>query len=290
MTEQLQTQQLHLRHQRALLSLLAEFDRVCRVLEIPYVLFAGSLLGAVRHQGFIPWDDDLDVMMLRADYDRFLKEAGKVLDQRKFFLQAEFSAHWPMFFSKLRLNNTTCLEKFHPKDPEQHQGVYMDIFPCDNAASTEAGRRMQYLAARVVVAKCLDKRGYDTDSFAKKAFMAVCRMLPLKPFLALAKRGSGRSELVQSFLAASSAYEKNVFARSFLTRRTEGTFAGAGYPIPEDWDGLLRLLYGDYQTLPPESQRQIKQHAIVVDLEHSYEMYGHYRDGMKFDVYTRSTR
>lgn len=98
----------HQQHQSALLTLLTEFDRVCKVLEIPYVLFAGTLLGAVRHQGFIPWDDDLDVMMLRADYDRFLAEAPAVLDADRFYLQGEFSEHWPLFFSKLRLNGTTC--------------------------------------------------------------------------------------------------------------------------------------------------------------------------------------
>ena len=103
-------------HQKALMVLLQEFDRVCRELEIPYILFAGSLLGAVRHQGFIPWDDDIDVMMLRKDYDRFMKEADRVLDQEKFFLQKEFSEHWPMFFSKLRMNNTACLEKYQPKN------------------------------------------------------------------------------------------------------------------------------------------------------------------------------
>ena len=89
-------------HQKALQTLLVEFDRVCKQLEIPYILFAGTMLGAVRHQGFIPWDDDLDVMMLRQDYERFLREAEGVLDTRRFFLQKEYSPHWPMFFSKLR--------------------------------------------------------------------------------------------------------------------------------------------------------------------------------------------
>ena len=61
-------------HQRALCTILREFDRVCRALEIPYMLFAGTMLGAVRHEGFIPWDDDLDVIMMRKDYDRFLEQ------------------------------------------------------------------------------------------------------------------------------------------------------------------------------------------------------------------------
>ena len=94
-------------HQQALRSLLEEFDRVCKKLNISYMLFAGTMLGAVRHQGFIPWDDDLDVIMLRRDYERFLKDAPTVLNEERFFLQKEFSEHWPLFFSKLRLNGTT---------------------------------------------------------------------------------------------------------------------------------------------------------------------------------------
>ena len=154
-------------HQQALYSLLSEFDRVCRELDIPYILFAGTMLGAVRHQGFIPWDDDLDVILLRKDYERLMKEADGVLNREKFFLQKEFSPQWPMFFSKLRLNNTACLEKYHPKDPESHQGVYMDIFPCDNAAGSSLGQRLQFAASKVVIAKSLDKRGYEAGSLAK---------------------------------------------------------------------------------------------------------------------------
>ena len=155
----------HQSHQRMLWVILKEFDRVCKVLDIPYVLFAGTMLGAVRHKGFIPWDDDLDVMMLREDYDRFLQKADSVLDRKKFFLQKEFSEHWPMFFSKLRLNGTTCLEKYHPRDKKVHQGIYIDIFPCDAALGSEAGRRLQFLASKVVIAKSLDSANYRAFSY-----------------------------------------------------------------------------------------------------------------------------
>ncbi len=277
-------------HQDALLSLLVEFDRVCKKLDIPYVLFAGSLLGAVRHQGFIPWDDDLDVMMLREDYDRLLREGDRVLDRERFYLQKEFTEHWPMFFSKLRLNGTTCLEKFHPRDEKIHQGVYMDIFPCDCARQSELGRKLQFAASKVVIAKSLAIRGYDTDSKKKKLFMSLCHILPRWPFLKLTKYAGHETELVHSFLGGASSYGKNVYPRSYFEDRTQMLFQGANYPIPKDYDGVLKLLYGDYMRIPPPEERQCKQHAILVDLEKSYEHYLHYRDDMEFDVYTRSIR
>jgi len=280
----------HRLHQKALSCLLQEFDRVCKVLDIPYVLFAGTMLGAVRHQGFIPWDDDLDVMMLRADYDRFLAEAEQVLDKEKFYLQKEFSEHWPMFFSKLRLNNTTCLEKYHPKDPVIHQGIYIDIFPCDNACNTHLGRKLQFLASKVVIAKSLYKRGYETDSKKKKVFMAFCCLLPMKPFWQMVKQGRKDSTMVHSFLGGASDFAKNVYHRECFTDRVDMTFENDQYPVSAYFDRLLRQLYGEYMRLPPEDQRTMKQHAILVDLENSYEIYSHYRDGMQFETYTRSIR
>ena len=276
-------------HQQALLTLLKEFDRVCRALDIPYVLFSGTLLGAVRHQGFIPWDDDLDVMMLRKDYDRFLREAGAVLDQERYFLQKEFSEHWPMFFSKLRMNGTACLEKIHYKDPACHQGIYMDIFPCDYASGTPLGRKVQFLASKVVIAKALDRRGYDTDSAVKKMFMAACRLLPNGIFHRIV-RGKPGSEMVHSFLGAASSFHKNIYPEALFAERTELPFCGANYPVPKAYHQILSTMYGDYMVLPPEEDRKCKQHAILVDLNRSYEEYAHYQDGMKFDVYTRSIR
>ncbi len=277
-------------HQMAILRLLSEFDRICTALDIPYVLFAGSLLGAVRHKGFVPWDDDLDVLLLRPDYDRFLREAPAVLNRDRFFLQGEFSDHWPMFFSKLRLNGTTCLEPFQPRDPQMHQGICMDIFPCDSAADSQWGRRLQFLASKVVIAKCLDRRGYQTGSRKKKLFMALCRLLSLKPALRIVKSGKGNSKLVHTFLGGARRYCKNVWPRSWFQNRAMGEFEGRPFPIPAEYDALLELLYGNYMDIPPGEQRALKKHAILVDLDRSWECYKHYRDGMVFDSPTRSIR
>ena len=283
-------EKLHAAHQQAMCQLLEELDRVCKALNIPYMLFAGSMLGAVRHQGFIPWDDDLDVILLRKDYDRLLNEAEQVLDSEKFYLQKEFSDHWPMFFSKLRLNNTTCLEKYHPKDSQTHQGIYIDIFPCDNCRDTEFGRKLQFWSSKVVIAKALHARGYETHSRKKKLFMQLCRLLPNKLFLAMTKGGREDSSKVHSFLGGSSSYGKSVYPRKYFLSQVQGDFEGKSYPIPAGYDRLLRILYGNYHQLPPEEKRLCKQHAVLIDPEQSYEAYAHYRDGMEFDVHTRSIR
>ncbi len=277
-------------HQAALLELLTEFDRVCRLLDIPYILFAGTMLGAVRHEGFIPWDDDVDVLMLRRDYDRLMREGDAVLDRERFFLQKEFSEHWPMFFSKLRLNGTTCLETYHPKDTDAHFGVYMDIFPCDNAAESALGRKVQFYASKAVIAKSLYRRGYETDSVSKKLFMQACRILPTSWLLRTVKGGREDSRRLHTFFAAASAYEKNVFPRAWLTARDTARFEGREFPIPAEYDRVLTHMYGDYRQLPPPEQRRVKRHAVLVDLHNGYEKY---RDGhrdMIFDTVTESIR
>lgn len=277
-------------HQQALYYLLCEFDRVCKALNISYYLFAGTLLGAVRHKGFIPWDDDLDVIMHRDEYQRFLDEAPKILDQKTFYLQKEFSEHYPMFFSKLHLNGTSCLEKHHPKDPLVHQGVYMDIFPCDHGYQRKLGRYLQFACSKVVIAKGLYQRGFATDSILKKAVMTACRILPRKIFHKIVLGPPQKTGYVHCFLGGASKYSRSVFPVSLFEESIDLPFQDGLFPAPVQYDEILKTLYGDYMTVPPESERKCKEHAILVDLKHSYEHYKTYRDGMKFDVHIRSIR
>ena len=278
-------------HQRVLLELLQEFDRVCKKHNIKYVLFAGSALGAVRHQGFIPWDDDLDVVMMRSEYNRFLEVAIEELDAEKYFLQKEFSDHWPMFFSKLRKNNTACMERYTPKDKETHQGIYIDIFPCDNLSDNFVVRKMQFLASKVVVAKSLDRRGYLTDSSLKKCFMFGCRCLPSRLMHKLACFcNTKKTKYVHTFFGASSKYKKSVYPREWITESCMMPFEDGEYPVSVHYDALLTLLYGDYMTPHTPDERACKVHANLVDTEKSYTEYLDWQKQQKITVYTRSIR
>lgn len=273
------------------LDLLRQVDRICRKHGIAYMLFAGTALGAVRHHGFIPWDDDLDIIMLRPAYEAFLRAAACELNSEIYTLQSEFTEHWPMFFSKLRRNNTTYLEKYYPKDPMTNLGVYIDIFPCDTLSDHPVMRKLQFAASKVVIAKSLDARGYLTDSRAKQAFIFVCRLLPGKLFHRLAvQRNHGKTRYVHTFFAAASSYEKSVFPRSWLEQVEQIPFEDGVFPVSAQYDMLLRTLYGDYMQLPPEEERACKVHALKVDLEHSYQEYAQWHREQKFDIFTRSIR
>lgn len=277
-------------HQQVLLELLRTFDAICRKHGIRYQLFAGTALGAARHGGFIPWDDDVDVVMARSEYQRFLEAAPRELDPERCFLQAEFSPHWPMFYTKLRMQNTTCLERFVPKDMRMHQGIYIDIFPYDALADGALTRKLQFLASKVVIAKCLYRRGYRTDSPKKKAAMQLCRLLPLQPFLRFVRRQGKPGKDVHTFFAAASRYEMNVFPALWLEESILLIFEGEAFPVSAYYDALLTRLYGDWRALPPEAERQAKQHAVLVDAEHAYERYLAAQKEMEFDGYGRSMR
>lgn len=278
-------------HQRLLLSMLKDLDAVCTRHGIRYQLFSGTALGAVRHGGFIPWDDDLDVVMLREEYERFLTAAENDLDASTYYVQREFSAHWPMQFSKLRRNGTACMEKFRPKDPEMHQGVYLDIFPCDNLYDSAWMRRVQFLSAKIVIAKALDARGYETDSMLKKLFMWVCRLFPREPFWRLAIcRNHPRSRMVHTFFGAGSKYQKNVYDRSWFEESVTIPFEDGSYPVSAAYDLLLTKLYGNYHQLPSVEERKVKQHVAILDLNRPYQDYLTQQKTMIFDGYSRSIR
>ncbi len=278
-------------HQTVLLELLNAFDSVCKKFDIKYMLFAGSALGAVRHKGFIPWDDDLDVVMLRPEYERFLRVAPKELDQELYFVQKEYSEHWPMYFSKLRKNNTACIERYVPNDPLTHQGVYIDIFPCDNLSDSPMVQKTQYLASKVVIAKSLKKRGYLTDSALKKAFILFCSLFPFKPMLSFTTDcGKADSDSVHTFLGGGARFEKNVYPRKWFTETIMLPFEDGFYPVSAHYDELLKQLYGDYMTPLPEEQRKCKVHAELVDLSNSYENYLDWQREQVFTELSRSIR
>lgn len=277
--------------QKIQLSMLKDFDAVCQRHRISYQLFSGTALGAVRHKGFIPWDDDIDVVMLREDYERFFDSASKELDCNKYYVQREFSEHWPMFFSKLRLNGTTYIEKYHSHDAKIHQGIYIDIFPCDNLSDSRLMQKLQYIASKIVIAKSLYARGYETNSTVKKCFMQFCRILPTEPFRRLCIRRNDSSSLkVHTFFGGGKKFERSIFLREWFEQSVKMRFENSEFPVSAHYDEMLRVMYGDYMVMPTLEQRVCKRHAAIVDINKPYTFHLEEQRKMKIEKYTESIR
>lgn len=152
------------------------FDRFCKKHGLNYYLLGGTALGAERHGGFIPWDDDFDVCMVKSDYRRLLELAGE-FEGTDFYLQAENTNELPLFFSKVRLHGSQYYEH-DDFDKEMHHGVYIDVMCLAPSYSNKFLTYLQYLASKLLSAKALKKRGYRNATISKKLLMILSYLLP----------------------------------------------------------------------------------------------------------------
>ena len=259
-----------IRHlQLVILQIIKDIDTVCRNNGITYYLYGGSAIGAVRHQGFIPWDDDLDIIMTHDNYARFLAVAREQLPRGKYFVQ-EGRRDWPLAYSKVKLIGTHVREaEGFAKDATQ-DGIFVDIFKMDNTSSRKTAQLWQYVCAKYYLCYLMNKRSYKTASWQKKMLMAAS--FPLKNatlrrfFVGQAER---YNKLGDTTTFVGSFYEPKRFHTCIFPRRVFGTpkivpFEDTMLPIPEDCDAYLRQVFGEYMQLPPVEERQWK-HLQQID-------------------------
>lgn len=252
---------------RTQLEIADEIFRICENHGLRCMLFGGSLLGAVRHRGFIPWDDDFDVIMPREDYNKFLSIAERELPDG-FYLQREFGEHWHMTYTKLRRDGTVFIESLASSDPLTHRGIFADIFPLDSLGRSKITQIMQYLCAKVATAAALSKRGYSPRSRAKVAAMLISRALPTGITAKFARREHlGTSEFSHSFFAAKSRFKTSRYPTEWFDGGRFMCFEDRSYPVPRESEMILTRLYGDYMTPPPEDKRET--HAVYFNAESS---------------------
>lgn len=258
--------------QKILLGFLLEIDRICRKHNIKYFLAGGTLLGAIRHKGFIPWDDDADVMMLRDDYDKFLKVLPDELPSNFTVQNDEKTSHFP--FTKIRINDTVFSTEFSSRFDDIHNGIFFDVLAQDQTSNNKFIRKLHMHATASARWLVLDKwRGTKVNTNSKlSSFIAnvLKTILPLafleKMQNALMSQFKKKKDAQYLFDSMGRNITRGEFPKQWLEEAVYVDFENVKLPVPKEYDKYLKYLYGDYMEMIPVSKRHVSHDIIRMDL------------------------
>ncbi len=249
------------------LDMLKEIDRICRRENIQYYLAGGTLLGAVRHKGFIPWDDDIDIAMARDEYERFLKVMKKERHPYLKIFAMEFDKEYQYTFAKVVDTRTRLIEEIGKDLPDM--GVFIDIFPIDGMGNDrkKAMRRMMKiirLRSRIIEAalkedEIKNKELNLKNKIIKETANFIIKLLGIRRCYFMLLRYVKKMDFRTSYWIASAVggagIERELVERKCFDELIEMEFEGSMFYAPAGYDRYLKNLYGDYMKLPPESER-----------------------------------
>lgn len=243
--------------------ILDEIVRICNIYNLNYFLIGGTLLGAVRHKGYIPWDDDLDIAMPREDYNQFIKIAMKELNE-EFMIDCQYTNknYW-LPFIKIRLKNTIMDEK-KLANYRGCKGIFVDVFPldyakCENSKSLKLRKKVEDYIKELLMKKNLTKI-QDANKAYQKLIVLFAKLLPNKfmhTILNLAMQSTKKDD-AKYFVNLGSQYkierQTHLMKKYFPAKELE--FEGKKYKVPNDYEYVLKKIYGeDYMCLPPIEKR-----------------------------------
>lgn len=245
--------------------ILREVIRICEKHKIQYFILGGTLLGAIRHKGFIPWDDDIDIGMTRDNYNKFLALAGKELGVEYFLQTFNTEANTPFYFAKVRKKGTKFIEEYC-KNLEIEHGLFLDIFPYDNIPDDIKLRNRQLKKVKfwsnLFIAKSVKGSSVPQDSLKgkMKVFTRLIFHYLLKPV--------SKSYLYRKLDAASQEYNhvkckmKSFVKYPFLMIPSEDLnnlkqieFEGIEVSCSGNPREYMKHQFGDFMKLPPEEKR-----------------------------------
>lgn len=249
-----------------------EFDRVCRKLDIKYSMEGGTLLGAVKYKDFVPWDDDIDVIMLREEYEKFLKLAPAELDN-KFFLQSYNNVlEFPLNYAKLCLNGSRIYNYCYSHLKNMNHGIFIDIFPIDNVEPKTLRMHCSKVGVLTSARKTKLKIDFGKVRFAKKLVFKAISLFPMK-FLCerITKECSKYNNTYTGW-----RYEVCNSNRNFKPLNAEMyenfielQFRDRKFYAVKDYDKFLRSRFGDdyMESLPPEEKRK-PSHCPNIEIDY----------------------
>lgn len=261
--------------QNVILNIAYDVDKFCTENDIPYCLMGGSALGAKRHGGFIPWDDDLDIFMTPDAYEKFRKCFNEKGDKEKYYIQELGASKGKVITAKVRLNNSYFEEEMI-KDWHVHQGIYIDIFILHTCPNNKIQRYWQYVWAKYLIVKGLANKEYHRRGAATYFFLKCLKILPKRFLLDFGLRQ------VYAFRNKKTDYFCNYLGKALLKK---GTYKYAHFAstkrVPFETielnvaiglEEFLTERFGDYMKIPSMDRIRYEQHASKWALgEYNYD-------------------
>lgn len=254
--------------QKTELEVLQEIIRICEILDIDYFLIDGAALGAVRHKGFIPWDDDIDVGMTRADYRIFLARAPTLLN-RKYYLQTPYrGCKNPYFYTKIRVKGTKFVE-YCNRELDIPQGIYIDICPFDEVPDREWLNKIQFYKCQFLIRLFVLRQSPDLSappetiqrkmlSVIRKRLHRIMQKVPYRmiavPLERETRRYNGTGQNALAFLHYPIRKTDYIYKKE-LYELKEQKFNGLTVKIPHDCETYLTRHYGNYTKWPAPEKR-----------------------------------
>lgn len=243
------------------LDMLKEVDRVCKQNNIKYCIIAGTLLGAVRHKGYIPWDDDADIAMLREEYEKFRIAVKNDLDSDKFFFQDyENTDNYRWGYGKLRRKNTEFV-RLGQEHINYSTGIFIDIFPLDNVPDNCFLRGLHNLTCTIIRKFLWSEAGKISEKnsikrFCYKIMSCVSKDKIFKKYEKLVKWSNKKiTKRVRILTFPTPKGRCYGYFRKWYEELEKISFENYLFPAPKEYNEYLTFKFGDYLKLPPEEKR-----------------------------------
>lgn len=265
-----------LKLQNKILEIMSYVDKLCRDNDIDYCLMGGSALGAKRHGGFIPWDDDLDIFMTPDNYDKFVRVFKESGDKKKFYLQEWGLTDKMVTISKIRLNNSTYIESIL-KNMDIHQGIYIDIFILHTCPNNRISQLHQCFWAKYAIMKGLAIRNYDRRKGWVGRILALMRTMPdkflLKHALKQVYKYRGKNTKYYCNFMGKAFFKKGIYKKEWFVPTRDCSFENIILKVPGKLEDFLSERFGDYMKIPSPEQIKWEQHAEYWNTDVDYQTY-----------------
>lgn len=245
--------------------LIQEVSRICKKCDIHFNMVGGTMLGAIRHKGYIPWDDDADIGFLRTEYEKFREACKTELDHEKYYMQdLRDTEGYRWGYGKLRRKGTEFIrlnQEFMPYE----QGISIDLMPFDNVPDGWISKRVHFFQCFLYRKLFWSEVGSRSEeNLWKRTAYKIMRLIPMKRiirsyqrFIDAGQRKKTRLVRILTFPTPKGVYG---YERKWYTNLSQYPFGDMLLPGARDYDGYLRVKYGNYMELPPDEKR--KTHPV----------------------------